>query len=280
MAADSPGDRGTFAQRVRLQLLSRYPGATVDIDAARYALRVHAPGIDIALPLAALHNGCERQPARTAALLADFVRSVEARLVPQAADPVAVSRLLWCVRSKRYLTGLARSGELLSVAVGGDIVAFIAESLPGSVMRGVPRTELETVSGGVAAVHRAADENTRARFARVMERIAAIERIPADGWRMAGDSLYQGSIVMVQPLLRALVERAGSDILVGLPDRGVALVLPASLPAAESFGRRVLQEFRESMNPCSREVLRCDGETVRVVEHGRRATSLLPWLND
>ena len=132
----------------------------------------------------------------------------------------------------------------------------------------------------VGAIRRAADENTAKRFARVLERVAAIERIPADGWRLAGDSLYQGSIVMVPALLIALVERAGGDILIGLPDRAVALILPASLPTAESFGRRVLQEWRESMNPCSREVLHSDGTTLRVVERGRRQSSLLPWLND
>ena len=68
--------------------------------------------------------------------------------------------------------------------------------------------------------------------------------------------------------------------LIGLPDRAVALVIPARLPAAETFGRRVLQEWRDAMNPCSREVLRSDGTALTVVERGRRATSLLPWLND
>ena len=107
--------------------------------------------------------------------------------------------MLWCVRSRRYLELLARSEELLTETVGGDIVAFIAESLPGQVMRGVPHAEWEAAGVDMAAVRRAADENTATRFARVLERVAAIERIPADGWRLAGNSLYQGSIVMVPP---------------------------------------------------------------------------------
>jgi hypothetical protein len=279
-AGDSPGDRAAFAERLRLQVASRYGESTVDIDPARFALRVHRPGLDITLPLATLHRACQRQPARTAALIADFVRSAEASMVPSAQETVSLARVLWCVRSRRYLGSLARSEELLTQEVGGDIVAFIAESLPGQVMRGVPHAEWESAGIEVAAARRAADENTATRFARVMERIAAIERIPADGWRLAGDSLYQGSIVMVPALLRALVERSGGDILIGLPDRAVALIIPAALPAAETFGRRVLQEWRESMNPCSREVLRNDGAALRLVEHGRRNTSLLPWLND
>lgn len=202
-------------------------------------------------------------------------------MVPQtSAESVSLARVLWCVRSRRYLESLARSEELLTEPIGGDIVAFIAESLPGQVMRGVPRGEWEALGTEEAAVRRAADENTATRFARVLKRIAAIERVPADGWRLAGDSLYQGSVVMVPTVLRALVERSGGDVLIGLPDRAVALIIPARLSAAESFGRRVLQEWREAMNPCSREVLHSDGSSLRAVEHGRRTTSLLPWLND
>jgi hypothetical protein len=280
VAGDSPGDRAAFAERIRLQIQSRYRGVTVDIDPARYSLHVHGGDLDVVLPLAALHAACEREPARTASLIADFVRGVEASMVPRAPAAVSSARVLWCVRTARYLEGLARSEELHTEAVAGDLVAFIAESLPGQVMRGVPRAEWEGAGMDLAAIRRAASENTRARFAPLFERVAAIERIPADGWRLAGDSLYQGSIVMVPALLAAFVERAGGDVLVGLPDRAVALVIPASLPSAESFGRRVLHEWREAMNPCSREVLRCDGTTVRVVKRGRRQTSLLPWLND
>ena len=281
MTGDAPGDRAGFAERLRLQVAARYSGTTVEIDPARYSLRVHGPGLDVTLPLAALHRACERQPARTAALIADFVRSAEASMVPHAgAEAVSLARVLWCVRSRRYLDSLARSDQLLTERVGGDVVAFIAESLPGQVMRGVPRTEWEASGIEEASVRRAAAENTATRFAKVAERVAAIERIPADGWRLGGDSLYQGSIVMVPALLRGLVDRAGGDILIGLPDRAVALILPAALPAAEGFARRVLQEWREAMNPCSREVLRSDGTTLRALEHGRRTTSLLPWLND
>ncbi len=280
MAGDTPGDRPAFAERLRLQVAARYRGTSVEIDPARYCLRVRGPGVDIALPLSALRAACERQPARTSSLIADFVRNAEASMVPRPAETVSLSRVLWCVRSRRYLASLARSEELLHEGISNDMVAFIAESLPGQVMRGVPRAEWEAAGIDVAAVRRAADENTAARFTRVVERIGAIDRIPADGWRLAGDSLYQGSIVMVEAVLRAFVERAGGDVLIGLPDRSVALVIPAALPGAELFPPRVVQEWREAMNPCSREVLRSDGRTLRALEHGRRPTSLLPWLND
>lgn len=280
MAGDSPGDRAAFAERIRLQLLARYRGSAVELDPARYSLRLVAPGVDVAVPLAAVHNACERQPERTAALIADFVRSVEARLVPQPDQgTVSPARVLWCVRSRRYLDGLARSEELLSETVGADVVAFVAESLPGQVMRGVPIAEWEAAGMTTATIRRAADENTAARFTKVMARVAAIDRIPADGWRMSGDSLYQASILKVPALLAALVERAGGDVLIGVPDRGVALAIPAALPAAADFPRRVVHEWREAMNPLSREVLRSDGTALVAVDRGRRTPSLLPWLN-
>ncbi len=279
-ADGSPVDRMAFAQRIRLQVEARYSGATVEVDPARYSLRVRGAGLDVVLPLAALFAACQRQPSRTSSLIAEFVRAVEARMVPRPAEGMSTDRLLWCVRSRQYLTSLARSDELLVDGIGGDLTAFVAESLPGQVMRGVPRSEWEGAGLDAPAIRRAADANTARRFARLRDRVVAIERVPADGWRLAGDPLYQGSIVLVSALLRAFVERSGGDILIGLPDRAVALVLPASLPAAESFGRRVLQEWREAMNPCSREVLRSDGGRLEVVGRARRQTSLLPWLND
>jgi hypothetical protein len=273
-------DRATFAERVSLQLRARYPGSQVELDPARYSLRVRAPGVDVTLPLAALQSACDREPHRSATLIADFTRSVERRLVPQAEEPLALGRVLWCVRSTRYLAGVGRSDELLTEPIGGDIVAFVAESLPGSVMRGVARAEWEAAAIDAAAVRAAATANTESRFLRLLTRVAAISRVPADGWRLSGDALYQGSILMTPSLLRALVERAGDDVLIGVPDRGLALVIPASAPGVERFPSRVVQEWREAMNPCSRDVVRSDGRGLRIVERSRRPTPLMPWLSE
>lgn len=200
--------------------------------------------------------------------------------VAGASESLSLSRVLWCVRSAAYLRSLGRSDELLTVPVAADIVAFVAESLPGSVMRGVPRGEWE--AGGVDpdGLRRAADENTARRWQRLVTRIAAAPRIPADGWRLSGDPLYQASILMAPVVLRALVDRAGEDVLIGVPDRGLALVVPATSPGAERFAQRVLREWREAMNPCSREVVRSDGRGLNMVARPRRPTPLMPWLHE
>lgn len=280
MDPELPADRLAFAERVRLQLLARYPGAEVEVEAARFALRLRASGVDLHLPLSAVHSAVLRQPRDAAAVIGGFIRSVEARLVP--AEPqraLSPERLVWCVRSRRYLRGVARGDEMLVTEVGADVVGFVAESLPGTIMRGVPRGEWEAAGMADEDVRSAASRNTERRFADVARRVAALGRVPADGWRLSADPLFQGSILLAPALLRAFVDRVRGEVLIGIPDRALALVSPASEPSAQRFPARVLREWREAMNPVSREVFRTDGERLVAVDRPRRSgDGLMPWL--
>jgi hypothetical protein len=186
------------------------------------------------------------------------------------------------VRSDKYLQSIERAGELMTHPIGAGMTAFVAEDLPASIMRGVPRVEWASAGLNDDAVRDAAGVNTARRFTKLVERVRGAERLPGDGWRMAGDTLYQGSILMAPVVLRAFVERAGGDVLIAVPDRSVALAMPAALPAAQRFGQRVLREWREAMNPCSRDVLISDGESLRPVPRRRApaAAMLLPWLGE
>jgi hypothetical protein len=254
----------------------------IDVDETRFALRVQAHGVDVFLPLAPLQHACVREPERAGALIADYVASVEAQLTPRSGTAISTGRLMWCVRSDRYLQSIERAAELMIHPIGAGMTAFVAEDLPASIMRGVPR--VEWVSAGLSddALRDAAGANTARRFTTLRERIRDAERIPGDGWRMAGDTLFQGSILMAPDVIRAFVERAGGDVLIGVPDRSVALVIPAALPAAQRFGARVLREWREAMNPCSRDVLLTDGKSLRPVPRRRApaAAMILPWLGE
>jgi hypothetical protein len=273
-------DRGTFAERIRLQLTARYHDAHVEVDSARFALHVTGSGLDLTLPLAPLYHACERQPERTPALIGEYVASVEHQLTPQPAMHLSTTRVLWCVRNDHSLAKLSRAGDLLRVHIGGDLTAFAAEELPGSIMRGIPREEW--TAGGLTDedVQRVATANTAARFASLVTRIAQTDRIPADGWRVAAEPLFQGSLLMAPAVLDAFAARAGGDVLIGVPDRGVVLALPAALPAAERFERRVVHEYRNTMNPCSREMLVTDGRSLRSVSRKSRLSGpvVLPWL--
>jgi hypothetical protein len=274
-------DRTAFAERIRLQLESRYRGHSVSVDAPRFAVRMVAPGVDATLPLSPLHNAVQREPQRTAALIADFVRAAEVQLQPRPGAGFSTARVLWCVRSRGYLEEMSRAGELLTREVGGDMVAFVAEILPASIMRGVPRGEWEERGYADGEVAAAADRNTAERFASVAGRIRAAERLTRDGWQYAGDTLFAGSIVLVPAVLRAFADRAGGEVHIGIPDRALVLAIPAAAPGAERFPRRVLQAYRDAMTPCSREVLATDGSNLRLLPRTeRRRPPLLAWLQD
>ncbi len=276
-------DRQAFAARLRLQLQSRYRGTTVTVDSARFALLVRGPALDVRLPLTPVHLECLRAPERTSELIATWVRTAERQLTPAPPLQFSLGRLVWCVRSSSYLDELARANDLLKVDLGGEMHAFVAETLPGSVMRGVPRQEWEVPGVAESSVREAADHNTAERFAGLAERIRSAERVPRDGWRLSGDNLFQGSVLMVPAILGAFVEQAGAEVLLAVPDRALALALPASSDRVGGFSQRVTQAYREAMTPCSRRLLVTDGSRLREVprETGtRRGPDLMAWLRD
>jgi hypothetical protein len=284
-AGDDLEQRAAFTERLRTQFAARHPGLQVEADPARLSLRLRGPGVDVVLPLSPLHHQCLRQPERVAALIGDFVRGSEPRLTPgapgtspaQGAGPIE-GRLLWCVRARSHLADFSRAAELLSMPVAADLVAFVSEALPGSFMRGVPREEFAGASD--EEIGRAAGANTAARFAALPERIRSAGRVARDGWRMAADPLYQGSVLLVPAVLGALVERAGGEVLIAHPDRSVVLAIPAGAATEEGFRRRVLAGYREAMNPVSRAVLVTDG--TRLEEYrpttARQRLGLMGWL--
>lgn len=275
-----PADRQAFAERIRLQLQSRYRSVEVVSDDAAFALRLRGAGVYVSIPLGPLQHACERAPERAGGLIADFVRRAERQLSPRAPAGVGPSRLLWCVRGVRYLDGLSRATELVTRPLGAEMVAFIAETLPGSLMRGVPSTELAAAGLDDASARAHADANTRARFSDLPGRIRGVERIPADGWRLGSDTLFQGSVLLVGEVLAAFVERAGGDVLLAVPDRSEVLALPAGLPRSDRFRMRVVRAWREAMNPVSRGVLVTDGAGLSdlAATPGRAGFELLGWL--
>ena len=67
----APADRQAFAERIRLQLQSRYREVEIVIDEAAFALRLKGAGVDVPLPLGPLHHACERAPERAGRLITD-----------------------------------------------------------------------------------------------------------------------------------------------------------------------------------------------------------------
>lgn len=275
---DTAAERAAFAERIRTQLRSRYRGASVDVDTERFALRVSSEGFATVLPLAPLHQAVLREPAQTPALIARFVTSVEHQLTPRNVVGFTLDHLLWCVRTEAYMKGIARASELLRREMPAGLVAFVAEELPGPALRGVPREDWTAAGGDDDTVAAAADGHTQRRFERLVQRIRSAERVPADGWRTAGEVLFQSSALLVPDVLRAFAERAGDNVLLAVPDRSVLLALPAHLPSAAHFDRRVTREWREAMNPCSHAILETDGSGLRHYDRRGKGGWVMPWL--
>ena len=96
-------DRAAFAERIRLQLMSRYRGANVEVDAARFALHVTGSGLDLTLPLApALRTRVSASPTEMPALIGEYVASVEHQLTPQPAVALSTAAAA-LVRAQRPL---------------------------------------------------------------------------------------------------------------------------------------------------------------------------------
>lgn len=257
-------DRGVFLERIRLQLQARYPDYRVEADVGRWGLRLRGPGVDSRIPLTPLHQAVLRTPTRTGALIADFVRTAEAQLTPMAPMQLSLARAVWCVRTEVYVGEHSRGSDLLVRPVAGELVAFMAEELPNSIMRGVPREEW--APHGEVAARAAADRATAAKFTALPERIRAAGRVPADGWSFRSDPLFQGSMMLVPAVLAALVERAGGDVLLATPDRGEVLAVPVSAPGAATFQNRVVRAWREALQACSRQVVVTNGTGLAAVD--------------
>lgn len=272
--------RGAFLERLRLQFESRYGDLQVEADPARFAIRLRGPGLDASLPLTPLYNDCVRTPSRTPGLIVDFVNASAGQLARRSPNALSLARVLWCVRTREYLEDHSAAGDLLTAPVAGPLVAFAAEALPGAVMRGIPRDEWIGAGLDHARVRDAADQNTVARFAGLVERIAAADRAPRDGWRLTGDLVFQSSLLVVCPALQALRRLAGGDVLVAVPDRTVVLAVPAGDDEATvRFRQRVLRGFREALSPLSRAVLVAGEDGLReLATTPRERLSLLDRL--
>lgn len=158
--------------------------------------------------------------------------------------------LILCVRSTRYMQGV-RQEELVSRAVCGDLHAFVAARQPGLVMQGLSQGALLQAGLDAGLAWDTAQSNTEAHFAPLVDRLSGSGRNPRDGWRLRGDVLFQGSVLLVPAVLEALHSLAGQELWLGIPERGTLLAIGKGAEGAPLFPDRVRREFRRAMEPCS-----------------------------
>ncbi len=197
-----------------------------------------------------------------------FVAAVAPRLAaataapPGAENPVPdPAALLWCVRAGRDVRAHRRARELVLRDLPAGLCAFVAEALPGEIMRGVSQPAAAQAGVSEAALRAHADENTAARF---QGWVGSLDRIPtASPWRFGGDVLFTTSLLLVPEFLRTLAERGGGSARLAAPARALVLAGPGSEPDGARFAREVRRVFRTTPNAVSAAVLRTDGRALQ-----------------
>lgn len=220
------------------------------------------------ISLARLYADLDEEGINPAERISRWVREMEGVMRPSF--EFSAEDLLWCVRSDRYLDDVARD-SLITLPLAGDLVAFCAASLPGSVMRGVATYHLDERGMSEEDARTHATNGTLRRMQGTLDKIAAAARQPRDGWRLQGDILFQGSLLALKEGRDALRGLCQGDILVGVPDRGTLLCIAPSAPGEAGFSDRVRRAYRESFDPCSRFIYRLEEEHIVVEDEGRVA---------
>jgi hypothetical protein len=269
-----------FAARIRTQLQARYGGVEITVDERAFSTHITGAGIDSQLSLSPLYRACEKDPEAAARLIATWISSIESELTPHSDRPYAPSRLLWCVRSQDYLEEHSGHELLVKRELGDDLVAFVAESLPGSIMRGIPRVEIEAAGDDWREVMIAADIGTDARFSALVQRLEGSSRIPADGWKLSTDSLFAGSAFLCSAALQRLVATSGGAILLGNPDRALSMAIAVNALGAPDFSETMLDLFRQAMNPSSKAVFWSDGIHLLALPMRERGVGFEEWITE
>lgn len=255
-----------LAQRVTNQILSQRPGWMVE-NAGGFGVSVTANGATRWFGLTQLYSEIEGNPSTAAPAVARFAGRV--RVEMEALPQLGRSELILCVRSGRYLDGVRRD-ELVWRHVCGELYCFVAAQQPGLIMQGLSRRALAQAGMDDEQALAVAQENTEARFGPTIQRLQGSQAVPRDGWRLRGDVLFQGSLLLVPAALEAFWKLAQGEVWFGNPERGTLLAVARSADGARLFPDRVRREYRRAMEPASAQVFSYGDGQLEVVKNSSR----------
>lgn len=273
-----PG-RQQFVERILAQLRSRYPSwefRESDQGFAVIGLKDHSR---VSISLTTLHQAVQREGSVVPEEILRFVQGVAPRLSSAEAgegissDGPQLDTIVWCVRTRKVINRYPRAAELLTRDMAAGLVAFVAEALPGEIMRGVSQDDAAAGGMDPSALAEAADRNTAVRLQGWRQ---LLEVAPVHGrWLFTQDSLFSSSLLMVEDFLRAVAARGRGSALLLAPDRGV---LVAGLDEGENpaqmrhIGRRL---YARANSPLCPQLLTTDGKSVFV--HPSENLPRRPW---
>jgi hypothetical protein len=273
-----PG-RQQFVERILAQLRSRYPSWEFREHEQGFGVTALKDHARVAISLTTLHQAVQREGAVVPQEILRFVQAVAPRLSSAEAgegglaDAPQPDTIVWCVRTRKVINRYPRAQELLTREMAAGLTAFVAEALPGEIMRGVSRDE--AARGGLSpeALLEAADRNTAVRLQGWRELLAAP---PTHGrWLFTQDSLFSSSLLLVPEFLQAAAARGRGSALLLAPDRGVVVVgldEGENAPQMRHIGRRL---YGRATSPLSPQLLASDGQSVFL--HPSETVPRRPW---
>ena len=269
--------RRQFQERILVQLRSRYPAWEFRAVPDGFAVTGSRDRHTVSFSLTTLHQAVGRPGATVPDEISRFVASAAPRLAAAeegageaAPDPTT---LVWCVRTEKVIRRYPRAGELLTRALPGGLLAFIAEALPGEIMRGVSSLEAGRSGLGEEQLLASADQNTRVRLDSWRERLRA--EPPHGRWLFTEDVLFSSSLLLVPEFLEAVAARGGGRALLLAPDRGilVAAVREGADPdQLRHIGRRL---YGRATSPLIPQLLTTDGRQLAL--HPSEREPRRPW---
>lgn len=270
--------RRQFQERILNQLRARYPEWEFAPVPDGFAVGAKLGRAQVVISLATLHETTRRPEASAPEEIARFVSSTGPRLAAAEASPEAQAApdpeaLVWCVRPLRMIQRFTRADELVLRPLPAGLVAFVSESLPGEVMRGVSADEAKAVGMDRAELEARSDRNTALHLRQWRQVLA--ERPSQNRWLFTEDTLFSSSLLLVPEFLREVAERGGGSAGILVPDRGmvVAAVREAAQPEQlQHIARRLYGIARSPLIP---QMLITDG--VGLALHPAEERTRRPW---
>lgn len=271
--------RRQFQGRILTQLRSRYPSWSLDPAPEGFAVRARKERSAVSMTLETLYESCRRPEASVPGEISRFVAAAAPRLAAAESAPETAAAgldpdsLVWCVRLEKTVLGYSRSPELVTRPLPAGLIAFVSESLPGEVMRGVSGEEAGAQGLDRQRLGELSDRNTGARLGGWRSVLAA--GAEQRRWLFSHDALFASSLLLVPEFLAAVAERGGGQAALLVPDRGMVVAAVGEAARPEQLRHLARRLYGVSKSPLSPQALLTDGAQVHL--HPAESTPRRPW---
>ncbi len=270
--------RRQFQERILNQLRARYPDWDLAPVPDGFAVGARRGGAQVMISLSTLYESTRRPEASTPEEIARFVSSTGPRLAAAEISPESQAApdpdaLVWCVRPLRMIQRFTRADELVLRPLPAGLVAFVSESLPGEVMRGVSAHEAQTVGMDRAELEARCDRNTNLHLRQWRQVLA--ERPSQNRWLFTEDTLFSSSLLLVPEFLKAVAERGSGSASILVPDRGMLVAAVREAAEPEQLRHIARRLYGIARSPLIPQMLVTDGSGVEL--HPAEVQPRRPW---